>query len=353
MTVDLNTMRVVKRFPSNARVGRWRIKRFRQTDRKYQVDLARIHAASNAPERLELELSRVIPPGKYVSLQRRMIAQEMTDVIEEQFNIEHETKLLGVTREQFIDHILPTENRWIPVMSDTPCELEGHREAIEEGHGRVLVTGLGLGVVISGLLAKPDVERIDVIEADRDVIALTGSRYPDPRLHIHEGSADDPSCLPDDLRWDYAWHDIWTHIAERNLSNETAEHGISYYHLFEIWSSRVPHQGAWALSDAIKARAANEQIRARQIDWYERLLAADEQTQIEMLQDKVISEQHPDLRVIDADVRRLFDPDGKFAAHLRRRLRHDPEFLAGMRSIAEQSLNGGQPLGRPNEEVSL
>jgi hypothetical protein len=283
----------------------------------------------------------------------RMIAQEVTDVIEEQYDIEREAAMLGVTRERFIDHMLPTDNRWIPVMSDTPCELEGHREAIEEGHGRVLVTGLGLGVVISGLLAKPDVERIDVIEIDRDVIALTGSRYPDPRLHIHEGSADDPSCLPPDLRWDYAWHDIWTHVAERNLDNETAEHGISYYHLFEIWSSRVPHQGAWALSEAIRSRAANEQIRARHIAWYEALLAADENTQIEMLQDKVISENHPDIHPITDEVRRLFDPDGKFVAHLRRRLRHEPGFLTGMRAIAEQDLNGGEPLGRPNEEVSL
>jgi spermidine synthase len=51
-------------------------------------------------------------------------------------------------------------------MEDTLSELRRHTPIFMRAKGRLLVTGLGLGVV-RGLLAKPEVEHIDVVEIDR------------------------------------------------------------------------------------------------------------------------------------------------------------------------------------------
>jgi hypothetical protein len=58
------------------------------------------------------------------------------------------------------------------VMADTPAEVAGALEFLEHAHGRVLISGLGLGVVPAFLLRFGDVESVDVIELDRDVIEL-------------------------------------------------------------------------------------------------------------------------------------------------------------------------------------
>src|SRR6185295_15069938 len=49
------------------------------------------------------------------------------------------------------------------VMEDTPFELQTHLGFVMHARGRVLVTGLGLGCVIRGLLANPSVEHITCI----------------------------------------------------------------------------------------------------------------------------------------------------------------------------------------------
>lgn len=262
MTDDLKTMRVAHKMKP-ARFGRWRIAEFTQTAEKQQRDELKIRT-SEPPERWELALRRVIPPGDYVSLQRRMIDQEVRDFIEGEIgDVTFLAGAAGVSPEDYIDRIFPVERRWIPIMSDTPDELEGHRPALSF-HGAVLVTGLGLGCVVSGLLANPDVTRIDVIEIDPDVVNLTGPYYVnEPRVRIWNVSATDIDALPADLDWDFAWHDIWTHIAERNLRDETAEHGISYGMLFDLWAPRVAAQHAWAYEDALEMRAVNNLMRQK------------------------------------------------------------------------------------------
>jgi hypothetical protein len=58
------------------------------------------------------------------------------------------------------------------VMTDTPFERLSNYEAVHQAQGRVLIGGLGLGMVLLPILRKPTVERVYVLEQDPAVIEL-------------------------------------------------------------------------------------------------------------------------------------------------------------------------------------
>lgn len=156
------------------------------------------------------------------------------------------------------------------MMSNTPDELNDHKVAWEHAQGRVLVSGLGLGCVLSGLLTLDGVT-VTVIEKDPDVIRLIGPGYAnDPRVEIVEGDVLTYEW-PDDARWDYAWHDIWQHISAANLTPEKAEFGVSYQGVFQRYAERVPIQHAWAFDLAVMMeechRRADEKSEAMAEAW--------------------------------------------------------------------------------------
>lgn len=92
------------------------------------------------------------------------------------------------------------------VMEDSWRELQRHLPIWLEAKGRVLITGLGLGCVVRGLLLNPEVEAIDVVELDPRIIALTKPTLDDPRVMIVQGDALKVAIWGE---WDYAWHDLW------------------------------------------------------------------------------------------------------------------------------------------------
>jgi hypothetical protein len=113
-------------------------------------------------------------------------------------------------------------------MSDTPDEQNDHMAFVRhvnwEHDERVLVSGLGLGMVIAALAVIPSVQHVTVIELDADVIALVGPHvlklYAEAgkTLEIVQGDATDPKALfAPGTHWDAAWHDIFEHISEDNL----------------------------------------------------------------------------------------------------------------------------------------
>jgi hypothetical protein len=129
-------------------------------------------------------------------------------------------------------HLSP--QRWEIVMEDSAPELRMHLPIFNRGSGRVLVTGLGLGCVIRGLLAKPDVTHIDVVEIDPDILRVVGEEFTgNPRVTLHCGDA-----LTIRLRgkWDFAWHDLWTDGPD--LQSLHAE-------LFVRFADVCGWQGAW------------------------------------------------------------------------------------------------------------
>lgn len=127
------------------------------------------------------------------------------------------------------------------VMSDNRLELAKHLDFVMRARGRVLVTGLGLGCVLRGLMARAQVESIDLVERDRDVIALVWPHIPkDPRVTLHCAEAVDWVKRHRDRRWDAAWHDLWT-------DTDSGEPSLPIVHqrLMLALRRRVGWQGAW------------------------------------------------------------------------------------------------------------
>lgn len=123
------------------------------------------------------------------------------------------------------------------VMEDSLTELARHLPIFLAAQGRVLVTGLGLGCVVRGLLASPKVAHVDVVEIDHDILRVVGAEFDGhPRVSLHEGCA--LTWNFGDRRWNYAWHDLWTD-GNPHLQCLHAK-------LFVRYRDRVDRQGAWA-----------------------------------------------------------------------------------------------------------
>lgn len=132
------------------------------------------------------------------------------------------------------------------VMEDSLTELRRHLPIWMMARGRVLVTGLGLGCVVRGLLASPEVDQIDVVEIDRDIIRIVGAEFKDdPRVKIHHADAL-KADWQDGERWDAAWHDLWIDGP-----------GLQELHLKLLakYRDRTGHQGAWAFPRITKRLA--------------------------------------------------------------------------------------------------
>lgn len=202
--------------PITDRDAAWRVSSFlvpderptaritREVQTAAQADFNRLWAAEH-----DLDVESVVPPGEYMCL-----------------------------------YVLSGDG-WAPVMSDTPAELDDHADLFEHAHGRVLLHGLGLGCALSALLADPKVEHVDVVDANADVISMVAPYFGGYPVTIHHASCVD-MAWPDDARWNYVWHDIWTYVTPDNLDDATAEHGISYGRLAQQFAGRADRQGAWA-----------------------------------------------------------------------------------------------------------
>lgn len=170
------------------------------------------------------------------------------------------------------------------MMSNTPDELADHQPFMEAAHGRVLVHGLGLSCVVSGLLANERVTHIDVVELSTDVIAMVGPCFiGEDRVTIHQGDALNYPW-PDNARWDFVWHDIWQTINCDNLTDEDAE-GVSYEALLRRFAPLATHQAAWGLDMALLMQAAYDLADERAAEWGERWRKATPDERREILID--------------------------------------------------------------------
>lgn len=125
------------------------------------------------------------------------------------------------------------------VMEDTPFELRTHLEFMLKASGKVLVSGLGLGCVVRGLLANDNVEHVTCLENSRDVLRLVEPWMPSDRLTIIEADALEWTAKNKE-KFDYAWHDVWT-------NRDEGEPHLDIWHgrLLINCARYVRHQGAW------------------------------------------------------------------------------------------------------------
>ena len=108
--------------------------------------------------------------------------------------------------------VLELRNRpgWKMWMVDDPLHWIGMGERVADlPAGSVLVAGLGLGLMLHHMKARPDLTSITVVERDPAVIDLISPTTPsDPRVEIVEADYYDyierPGLHPDSVLWDLA-----------------------------------------------------------------------------------------------------------------------------------------------------
>jgi hypothetical protein len=121
------------------------------------------------------------------------------------------------------------------VMEDRAIELSKHLPIWMAARGSVLVTGLGLGCVVRGLLANPRVEHITVVEKCPYIVSEIGPEFWDnPRVAVR---LEDALKYRPERRFDFAWHDLWVD-----------GDGLQLLHakLIIRLRQKIRKQGAWA-----------------------------------------------------------------------------------------------------------
>lgn len=107
------------------------------------------------------------------------------------------------------------------VMSDTPMEKESNTEVVENAKGRVLIGGLGLGMILLAIQKKKEVSEIIVIEKYQEIINLVGKSLPlSNKVKIIQGDVLDfptSDCrLEGQFGFDTIYFDIWNFISSDN-----------------------------------------------------------------------------------------------------------------------------------------
>lgn len=143
-------------------------------------------------------------------------------------------------------------------MSDTDAEQRDHRDFVYQVYStraeRVLINGLGLGMVLSAVLAMPWVKHVDVVERDERVARLVGGHYAlDPRVRIHTADAyEQARKWPPGTRWDAGWSDIWPDLCTDNLKDMAR--------LNRSYGRRCTWHGCWGMGLLRRHRAADQRL---------------------------------------------------------------------------------------------
>lgn len=137
-------------------------------------------------------------------------------------------------------------------MSDTTAERRDHVDPVLKVEStkaeRIIINGLGLGMVLAAALTYDFVEHVDVVEFDQRVIGLVGPHYlKDPRVRIiHADAVKQMEAWGPDERWDVGWTDIWPDLTVENLEGMAA--------FTNFYGERCTFHGNWG--EQICKRAA-------------------------------------------------------------------------------------------------
>lgn len=109
------------------------------------------------------------------------------------------------------------------MMSDTAMERISNKDFMDNAKGRVLIAWLGLGLIISNIIDKPEVTEVVVIEKYQDVIDLVSPKFANPKLKVI--CADIDEWRPEKgEKFDTIYFDIWADITTDNLSHISKLH---------------------------------------------------------------------------------------------------------------------------------
>lgn len=161
-----------------------------------------------------LQMATVVPEGRHG--EARVEHFTVTEDDAKRYNFG-----LMFTAGAGLEHVSPGRYARLGVgntlmMSDTPMERTTNWEFVHHANGRVLIAGLGLGLIVHPVIKK--VDHITILEKSADVIALvapTLARYR-RKVEIIEADAFEWP-LPPGAKWDTIYGDIWPGVTEDNL----------------------------------------------------------------------------------------------------------------------------------------
>lgn len=136
------------------------------------------------------------------------------------------------------------------MMADTLPERRSCLEVVEKARGHVLIAGLGLGMILWPIAAKPEVESITVVERYRNVVRLVQPHIP---RRVRVLNVDVFRYRPRQ-RFDTIFLDIWPQIRASNL--------IDMIRLERRYARHLA-KGGWMAS---WARDACEEMARRELD---------------------------------------------------------------------------------------
>lgn len=120
------------------------------------------------------------------------------------------------------------------MMSDTTMERRTNHAFVCHAHGRVLVAGLGIGLILEAVLAKPEVETVTVIEKYQDVVYLVAPSYLDryaDKLTVICADIFAWRPVPKCMTYNVIYFDIWPDITRCNLPDMGRLHRAFRRHL--------------------------------------------------------------------------------------------------------------------------
>ena len=99
-------------------------------------------------------------------------------------------------------------------MSNIPAEIYDHAEICRKSHGRILICGLSLGIILHQLCCNDHISEIVVPE----IIDMIAPAFPENKVTILQGDA----FLPDECDitgpFDTIFFDIWNNITSQTYS---------------------------------------------------------------------------------------------------------------------------------------
>lgn len=150
------------------------------------------------------------------------------------------------------------QNRGDIVMEDSPAELRRHMPIWLNAKGRVLITGLGLGCVLRGLLANPAVTHVTVVEIDSTIIRWVWPEFmASERALLLQGDAFEIDWPPG-TRYDFAWHDIY---------HEERHEAVLHSKLMVRYREMCAAQGAWGLPRWYRRRIGGDFVHSSAPGW--------------------------------------------------------------------------------------
>lgn len=114
------------------------------------------------------------------------------------------------------------------MMSDTGMERYSNREFIKKANGKILIAGLGIGMVLKNILDKPEVTEVLVIEKYQDVIDLVKPKFNHPKLKVIQENIFNYKTKE---KFDVIYFDIWPSINTDNLEEIKILHNKFKYNL--------------------------------------------------------------------------------------------------------------------------